>query len=340
MALRSGAVLGLDAGGTATSAILVDAEGMVRWRGTVDAGSLTLRGVDGAAGVVLSIWEDVSQAADEAGISIVALAAGFAGGRAPERQEEVKQVLAQRLGLDPVGDDLKLVVTHDAYAALVGAFGPDATGCLLISGTGSICIVRSSPDRVELSGGWGWPLGDEGSGAWIGMAALRRAVGALQQQQESALADRVREMWNLGPAPDTAGAELMQAAAGAAAQPARFALLAPGVLEMARAGDGQAREIVTEAGLHLGLLIAEACERAGRPAGERLGTVLSGGFGQAAADLLEAPIRNGAGVYGHDLAFIQPLLPPEGGAALLGLQAAGFEPDQNTIERISDSFGT
>jgi N-acetylglucosamine kinase-like BadF-type ATPase len=148
----------------------------------------------------------------------------------------------------------------------------------------------------------------------------------------------VLDGWGLDFDGNTSSADLIQAAAGAAARPSRFAMLAPAVLAVARTGDRQADDIVTEAGIHLGLLVAEACEQSGWPVGEELKTVLSGGFGRAAADLLETPIQDGAGVYGGNIEFVQPLLPPEGGAALLALQAAGLHPDQSVIERMGESL--
>ncbi len=66
----------------------------------------------------------------------------------------------------------RAIVTTDAHAACVGAHG-GRDGGIIIIGTGSIGWA----ERKELHyrvGGWGWPISDEGSGAWIGYEALRR----------------------------------------------------------------------------------------------------------------------------------------------------------------------
>lgn len=70
----------------------------------------------------------------------------------------------------------RAIVTTDAHAACVGAHG-GRDGGIIIIGTGSIGWA----ERKELHyrvGGWGWPISDEGSGAWIGYEALRRLLWA------------------------------------------------------------------------------------------------------------------------------------------------------------------
>ena len=51
---------------------------------------------------------------------------------------------------------------------------------LTIGGTGAICLGRKG-EVHEYSGGWGHILGDEGSGYWIALQALKRMVNQLDQ---------------------------------------------------------------------------------------------------------------------------------------------------------------
>jgi glucosamine kinase len=70
----------------------------------------------------------------------------------------------------------RAILTSDAHAACVGAHdGRD--GAVLIIGTGSIgwAVLRGRHHRV---GGWGLPISDEGSGAWLGCETLRRVLMA------------------------------------------------------------------------------------------------------------------------------------------------------------------
>ena len=53
---------------------------------------------------------------------------------------------------------------------------PGPPGVVIISGTGSIAYGRNQPREAARAGGWGHVLGDEGSGYWIGRAALRAVL--------------------------------------------------------------------------------------------------------------------------------------------------------------------
>jgi N-acetylglucosamine kinase-like BadF-type ATPase len=57
---------------------------------------------------------------------------------------------------------------------------PEARGSVLVAGTGAVSGRVVGADLVEQRDGWGWLLGDEGSGFWIGRAAVRAALADLQ----------------------------------------------------------------------------------------------------------------------------------------------------------------
>ena len=68
------------------------------------------------------------------------------------------------------------VFVTDAEAACVGAHC-GANGGIIVIGTGSIGWAEMNGRRYRV-GGWGWPISDEGSGAWLGCEALRRTLWA------------------------------------------------------------------------------------------------------------------------------------------------------------------
>ena len=70
----------------------------------------------------------------------------------------------------------KAVFVTDAQAACVGAHG-GGNGGIIVIGTGSIGWAELN-GRGYRVGGWGWPISDEGSGAWLGCEALRRTLWA------------------------------------------------------------------------------------------------------------------------------------------------------------------
>jgi N-acetylglucosamine kinase-like BadF-type ATPase len=74
-----------------------------------------------------------------------------------------------------IGFKAQVIVVNDALVALVAGAG-DAPGVVVVAGTGSIAYGRDAAGRAARAGGWGYLLGDEGGGFWIGRAALTAVV--------------------------------------------------------------------------------------------------------------------------------------------------------------------
>lgn len=149
-----------------------------------------------------------------------------------------------------------MTVGHDAPAALAGATacGP---GIVVIAGTGSVAYGETSDGRAAMAGGWGYVLGDEGSGYWIAVEALRRAA-----RGEDALAPATRlgaiaaARFNCATLREL-GAQIQAGAIGRD-QLARFA---PEVEASATAGDRVASEIVDAAGSWLASFVLAVAGR-------------------------------------------------------------------------------
>jgi N-acetylglucosamine kinase-like BadF-type ATPase len=224
-----GRVLGIDGGGTRTRASIVDGEGVLAF---AENGSIKrLRvGAKAAESNLRAILEDVFA---QAGVkSVKAASAGVASASMPGVKEWITGVFAE-FGVE------HSEVVGDEVIALDGAFkgGP---GILQIAGTGSNCIGRSPDGGRESAGGWSSRLGDEGSGYWIGLHAVRRALRAFDHEEPTRILEVVGGIWgtktleelvNLGdstPGPD-------------------FAALAPAVDRLAEEGDDVALEVLRQA---------------------------------------------------------------------------------------------
>ena len=70
----------------------------------------------------------------------------------------------------------KAIITTDAHAACLGAHG-SRDGGIIVVGTGTVGWAQLK-GRSHRAGGWGLPVSDEGSGAWLGCEALRRVLWA------------------------------------------------------------------------------------------------------------------------------------------------------------------
>jgi glucosamine kinase len=176
-------LIGVDGGGSGTRVLVQRSNGALVGAGEAGASALG----QGVAKAWRNIELAVRAAFDQAGLTQpkweqCALAAGLSGVSHPPLRE---QFLASDPGL------AHLEAETDSFTMLLGAHG-GKPGAILIAGTGSIAeALRADGSRATV-GGWGFPVGDEGSGAWLGLQAVRQAQAALDGRANAgALARRV-----------------------------------------------------------------------------------------------------------------------------------------------------
>ncbi|MER7476230.1 BadF/BadG/BcrA/BcrD ATPase family protein [Streptomyces sp. NPDC126510] len=171
-------VVGLDAGGTRTRAVLADAaDGRPLGEGAAGPGNALTVPVPR---LTEHLAEAVGQAVPEPDRGrVVAVAGGFAGATGaaedePGRRNALAALTAalRRLGID-AGPP---VVGSDIEAAFASAPGAPADGLALVAGTGAVALRITGRRGVATVDGDGWLLGDDGSGFWIGRAAVRAAL--------------------------------------------------------------------------------------------------------------------------------------------------------------------
>lgn len=259
--------IGIDGGGSGTRARIVGPDGQLLGRGEAGPSALG-QGIEQA-------WAHVQQAIHRAFASAglptaaparCALGLGLAGAHSPARRDAF-------LAMAPAYG--QLVLDTDAGTALRGAHA-GAPGAIVAAGTGSVGeALRRNGQRVSV-GGWGFGIGDEGSGAWLGLAAMRIAHQALDGRAPTgALA---RAVWR------TAGGQrdtLIDWCAAAGQH--GFARLAPLVFDTADA-DLAARRLLQEAAEALALM-AHALD----PEAE-LPLVLTGSIAHRLQPWLPAPL--------------------------------------------------
>jgi glucosamine kinase len=140
----------------------------------------------------------------------------------------------------------KAIVTTDAHAACIGAHdGRD--GGVVIVGTGTIgwAELEGQAHRV---GGWGLPVSDEGSGAWLGLEALRRVLWAHDGRRKwTPMLHVLFERFQSNPH------AIVQFTFRA--KPRDFALLAPFVVKYASQQDEVAVDLMRSAASHIDILI-------------------------------------------------------------------------------------
>lgn len=168
-------VIGLDGGGTKTTAELCDSAGNVLATTSGGPSNFQVIGVERAARTIVDLVQTCCHSVGCPPGRIGSVLAGLTGaGRAFDRRRMARAIRAEAAKR---GEKLKRVgIESDARIALEAAFsgGP---GIIVIAGTGSIVFAKNGRGTVLRSGGWGRIIGDEGSGYALGRELLR-AVAA------------------------------------------------------------------------------------------------------------------------------------------------------------------
>ncbi len=249
-------VLGIDGGGSKT----------VAWIARCQAGDeLTVvgRGVSGGSNpqavglkaAMASLSQAVEAARSQAGAGPGPLAAAFVG-LAGSGRAEIQEPVLRWAEEHQVARCCR--VDHDALSVL--AAEPIAGwGVALISGTGSMAFGLDRQGRTARAGGWGFLLGDEGSGYAIARAGLRAAAQAADGRGSATrlLGAFLMRLECRQPA------DLISTVHRIVGDPGAVAALAPVVLEAAASADAVARAIVVQAGCDLAAMVAAVAEKLG-----------------------------------------------------------------------------
>ncbi|WP_068373740.1 BadF/BadG/BcrA/BcrD ATPase family protein [Paraglaciecola hydrolytica] len=248
--------VGIDGGGSKCSAILFNAKGAVLSQGI--AGSANA--ARDFSNTLVSIVESVRLALINAGLGSDSMAglqvgAGLAGACVPSVNSQLKSWKHPFASFS---------ATSDLMTACYGAHGGNE-GALLIVGTGS-SAARMQNNKLTQFGGHGFVLGDKGSGAWFGRAAVASTLEALDGLIPlSDLHDMVLNKLGLN-----SSAALVQTMINAS--PSQFATLAPDIIELALLHDLSALNLVKEGAAYLDKLCLRTLH------GTSLSMVLMGGL--------------------------------------------------------------
>ena len=222
--------IGVDGGGTGCRARIEDADGSVLGSGIAGPAAIRL-GIDRA---LAEVEKACHAAIEEAGLDVNALsdvhaAVGLAG---VGRKDALEQLMQRQHPFRSV------VYVNDATIACIGAHG-DRDGGIVIVGTGSVGFAVVGGREVKV-GGYGFPISDEGSGADLGLHAIRMALRAYDKRGvESSLTHEVMVRFHNDPFEAVSWMDHATAT--------DYARFAPLVMRHADAGDPVARRIVRDA---------------------------------------------------------------------------------------------
>ncbi len=236
--------IGVDGGGTKTKIIVEDI-----------SGNLLGQARSGPANIRTSIeqsWQSIDTGVEEAlrqaklklgepGYRFH-IGLGLAGTEDPEAREKF---LARPHSF------ATLILDSDAYAACLGVHECQ-DGAIIIIGTGVIGLELYQGKRY-IVGGWGFPQGDKGGGAWLGMEAVRLAFKQIDGRvSETGLIRAVLAHFN--------NRMEKMVSWSTRARPVDFASLAPYVTDFGTKNDPYAIALIQEAAQEIDE-IAQAMEK-------------------------------------------------------------------------------
>ena len=179
--------LGIDGGGTKTTAIICDENAQLISRFVGESINYNSVGMDTAR-------KNLKATVDGVLPNDVKLNATFIGMSAIS--ERADNEFTKKL-CEGIIDCDKITMDSDVYIGLE-AMRCDGSAAMVISGTGSMAVGRLPDGEIIHTGGWGYILGDEGSGYAICIDALRAAIcGYEGSAEKTLLTDAVKEHYQV-----------------------------------------------------------------------------------------------------------------------------------------------
>jgi glucosamine kinase len=166
-------VVGADIGGTATRVAVADLSGRILSLATGGPGNPNAVGTAGSAAQICAVMSQALAGVDGDVSSVVIGLAGAS--RTDSDQGFLRAAVPERVLVQPV-------LVSDLAVAFSSAT-PRPRGYVILSGTGAVAGEIVEDVVVAQRDGWGWLLGDEGSGFWLGRAAVRATLRGLQEGQ-------------------------------------------------------------------------------------------------------------------------------------------------------------
>lgn len=319
-------VLGIDAGGTKTVAVVAGQDGQVRGVGRSGCANFQACGVAGAEG---QIKKAVEEAAGQAGVDPSGFAAvcyGVAGADRPKDFETIRKFV------EPLTPCSSFRLENDTIIAL-RAGTPDGVGIALIAGTGSNAIGRDAQGKKLQVGGLGRLTGDFGSGSQLAEAAVVAAVmGTDGRGDPTSLTKKICSHLGLEHIEDIIehtfyDSELAHLDLGA---------LAPLVFEAAAGGDEVARSILRQAGQNVARAVKVILDRL-FPGGEGVSIVFGGAVFQKGADttLIET-VSKECNAHRQGLKFVRLQVQPVLGAVGFAFDDLGWEMSKEAWENLKN----
>jgi N-acetylglucosamine kinase-like BadF-type ATPase len=176
-------VLGFDGGGTKTECVLMDESGVVLARSRSGPSNAVNVGAQASAAALAEAGSEALRAAAKPASDVAYILAGISGAGEPTVRAEIQA------SLKPSFPKASVVVTSDLILSL-GATG-EIPSVVVIAGTGSAVLGRTSPLKLARAGGFGPIIGDPGSANDIGRKTTALCFQKFLNNEKFPLADEI-----------------------------------------------------------------------------------------------------------------------------------------------------
>lgn len=176
-------VLGFDGGGTKTECVLMDETGAILARSRSGASNAVNVGAKASALALAEAGREALHMAEMQPSNVAFVLAGISGAGEPAVQTEIKTIL------QPAFPNASIVIISDLPLTLVAT--GEIPSIVVIAGTGSAVLGRTSPLKLARAGGFGPIIGDPGSANDIGRKTVARCFQKFLNNEDSPLTDEV-----------------------------------------------------------------------------------------------------------------------------------------------------
>lgn len=176
-------VLGFDGGGTKTECVLMDETGAILARSRSGASNAVNVGAKASAAALADAGKEALRLAEKQPENVAFALAGISGAGEPAVQAEIKTFLQACF------PNASIVITSDLPLTLTAT--GEIPSAVVIAGTGSAVLGRTSPLKLARAGGFGPIIGDPGSANDIGRKTVARCFQKLLNKERFPLTDEI-----------------------------------------------------------------------------------------------------------------------------------------------------
>ena len=314
-------ILGVDSGGSKTKAVLVDRELNLLGVGVNGPGNFHDVGDEIAR---RNILEAINEALAEADGGLMDIEYGGFGISGVDTEKDHAIMSNSLADLEIAGEKS---IVNDVVMSHYSSVG-NSPGVTVVGGSGSKFYGRNENGEEVKMGGWGWLVGDEGSGFQISRRGIQEATKAYDgRREDSLLVDFVLEHFDLGNFE-----EIISRLHEGLEHPKDISSFSKRVVEAAEMGDEAAEEVIEEACREIVLGICSAKKKL--DIGEPFRVGLTGGVFKS--ERIFGRVKELIQDKYPETALLRPMGDPVVGSVALAVDKIGQELDLERLERLGE----